>query len=107
MKIALVKTTTRYHVCIRRKWIPVYLPAHTDPEISASAANPHYHIAWNRMAASNWRGYSGVVVWVSDVIAVRAPKHEPSIIAPSHAVADWTKQNSFEFPAAWTKWVKT
>jgi hypothetical protein len=68
----------------RRKSIPVYLPSHRDPEISAEAAQEHFHIAWNRITMRTSRGErrAKTAVWAYQVESVRIPKTPLPIITP-------------------------
>ena len=108
MKIALVRPDYKPWWNRRRKWIPVYWPAHCDPELSTQAANPHYHIAWNRLPKNNSRafdgsGIAGVVVWVSNVKKLKFPSQSPKIISKSIPVIDWKNNPPIAFPDAWKK----
>lgn len=50
LKVAWVKANTNWQCNKPIRWLPVYLPAHIDPEISDASCHLHYHIAWNRVA---------------------------------------------------------
>ena len=80
-----------------RKWWPVYWPSHCDPEISENAANPHCHVAWNRVSEKTRQyllsGYciSGVdsntqlgarVMWANNIVEVKERKRDPIISSP-------------------------
>ena len=46
-KVVWVKCKTDFLPTL--EWIPVYWPAHSDPEIGLVASFRHCHIAWNRI----------------------------------------------------------
>ena len=86
VKIALVTIKPEYEgynrLFSQRKWIPVYYPAHADPEISFAAARPHYHIAWNRIPMKHRSRWSAdKPVWQFAVDKIRVLKRAPKIIS--------------------------
>jgi hypothetical protein len=86
-KIALVSIKPEYRSYMRvfskRKWVPVYYPAHADPDISFSASRLHFHIAWNRMSESHRvNSYAADhPVWQWQADEVRVCKKPPKIIS--------------------------
>jgi len=88
VRIGLVEIKDEYRCLLRLfmrlKWVPVYLPSHSDPELGGHAYIEHYHIAWNRISKKDSRGErrAKTPVWKYQVERIRIPKSAPIISPP-------------------------